>query len=423
MRCLSIRSIICLTAAFLSPVLARSHGQSPHYQPRPYKIDVSPAFIDEIRFKAAHYHPTVGISAPAWFDGPPTADISQIAKYIASDYDWFAFQEAVNTNFSHYTITIPAVGSSYPHDLDLHFIHQKSEREDAIPIILLHGWPSTSLEWEKIIRPLANPQDSSKPAFHVVAPDLPGYGFSPAPISPLGAPEYAAVCASLMQQLGYEKYALYSTDLGFVVAVYMIDQFEERILNHVTDYYLVPPNATDLERLTRNQTTAEESRYISSLSEFRANFSAYSSVHATFPLSVAYALNDSPVGFLAWMWQLDYLVRDSSVPYSVEELVSQAMTLFVPGVYGNIRSYKELLGTIFSERKASGVRTSVTQWGYPKPTYPVVTSLNFVPRDWVERSANLTFFRRHESGGHFPAYTRPETWLEDIWDIFAFAAE
>lgn len=365
---------------FLFPCSGRCNANDgAQYSPQPYMIDVSAILVEETRVKAANYRQTLDIAAPPWYDGPPTVNVSQVAEYMASDYDWFAFQDQVNANFSHYFTTIPAPGDAYPHDLGLHFIHQRSERADAIPILLLHGWPSTSLEWEKVIRPLTAPPGPSNPAFHVVAPDLPGYGFSPAPLAPgLGPAEHATVCARLMEQLGYATYAVYSTDLGFAVGLHMVDEYEERVVNHVTDFYLSPPNATDLERFGQNQTTAEESRFIEALNVYETNYSAYASIHRTFPLSIAHALNDSPVGFLAWMWQLDYLVRDLSVPYSMEELVSQAMTLFLPGVYGNIRSYKELFATIFSQHQFSRVPTSVTQWGYPAPSYPGVADFNFV---------------------------------------------
>lgn len=367
--------------AILAIVLAlvRPNSHDVHYHPRPYTIDVSPSFIHQTRLKAANYRHVADISAPAWFDGPPTANISNIAQYMASDYDWFKYQDAINANFSHFMTTIPGINGSYPYDIDIHFIHQKSKQQKAIPILLLHGWPSTSLEWEKVIRPLANPANLSKPAFHVVAPDLPGYGFSPAPRVPgIGSSGYAAICASLMQQLGYESYAIYSTDLGFAVALQMVEEYEEKILNHVTDFYLVPPAATDSQRYTNNETTYEESQYIASMNAYFSIHSAYASVDSIFPLSISYALNDSPIGFLAWMWQLDFTVRDQSSIFTMQELVSQMMTLFIPGVYGNIRSYKELFPTVVRGAKPSRVATSILQWGYCKPGYPELASLNFV---------------------------------------------
>lgn len=369
---------LCVTGA-LAANLPRDTADTAKYRPRPYKIDVSHEFIDEFRRKAARYRQVTDIAAPAWFDGPPSANISQISKFIAYEYDWYKYQETINSKFHHYITTVPAP-NGYPHDQAIHFIHHRSNRKDAIPILLLHGWPSTSLEWEKVVEKLVNPQDSSKPAFHVVAPDLPGFGFSPAPVAPgLGGSQHASIFASLMQQLGYCSYAIYSTDLGYVVGLKMVDEYKERILNHLTDFYIVLPSPADVQRFAQNATTAEEARYIAAFSEgLGGQHSAYSAVHSTYPLSIAYALNDSPMGFLAWMWQLDYTVRDLSVPYTPQELVSQALLLYLPGVYGNIRSYKELFPALLQGIKPSTVPTSVLQWGYPKPAYPELANANFV---------------------------------------------
>lgn len=370
---------VLLATAFISPVFAGTESNRPKYQPRPYKIDVSSTFIQETRLRAAHYRQTADISQPAWFDGTPSANVSEIAHYLASDYDWYEYQNAINANFSHYMTTIPSPGSFYPHDLNIHFIHQKSQRKDAIPLILLHGWPSTCLEWEKVIKKLADPQDPLKPAFHVVAPDLPGFGFSPAAPAPgLGRSGHATIFDSLMQQLGYHSYAVYSTDMGVAAGLAMVDQYEKRILHHMTDFYWVLPNATDLQRYAQNQTTAEESQYIDAVNAYLDVHGGYALVHSTYPLAIAHALNDSPIGFLAWMWHLDFTGRDLSIPYTMKELVSQAMTLFIPGVYGNIRGYKELTPVVLPGRKPSRMPTSVTQWGYPKPSYEDWRNFNYV---------------------------------------------
>ncbi|KAK3711060.1 hypothetical protein LTR37_009847 [Vermiconidia calcicola] len=391
------------------------------YLPRPYTIDVNQSFIEDIRQKASSFRPSLDIRQPAWTDGPPSSKVMSLARYWAEEYDWAAVQSRINAEFDHYMMTVPAPGEGYNSTLDIHFIHQRSPREDAIPMLMLHGWPSTSLEWEKVIPDLVEPKDPSHPAFHIVAPDLPGYGFSPAPTAPgLGPSEHAIVFASLMQQLGFERYAVYSTDLGFVVGRSMVAEHGIHIVNHVTDLYLAQANATDLARYSSNETTAEETRYIESNSAFFTNYGAYASLHSTLPLSVAYALNDSPVGFLAWMYQLVYTVSDNS--YTPSELITQALLLYLPGVYGNIRSYKELFPSLASltayRAEKPEVPTSVLQFG-GFTSYPGLQSLNYAPRDWAERSANVTFFARHDVGGHFPALSAPQLVLEDIWAIFA----
>jgi pimeloyl-ACP methyl ester carboxylesterase len=382
-------------------------------QPKPYTINVDPAVIEETRLKVTKFRETQPIDAPAWFDGPPTSKVNAVAKYWAEDYDWAKKQDEINKNFTHFYTTVPSPGGKYQSNesMDLHFIHERSEREDAIPILLLHGWPSTSLEWEKVILPLANPSDASQPAFHVVAPDIPGFGFSPAPKAPgLAAAEHATLFASLMAQLGYDRYVLYSTDLGAAIAMPYIVDHAPRIINHITDFYIVNPTAADMARLAANQTTPEETTYMSSMNAFFTAHSAYATIHSTLPLSLAYALNDSPIGFLAWRYQLARTVSD--VDFSFDELITDTLLLYLPGVYGNIRSYKEMFDAAgFAPSVPFTVPTTVLQFG-GTGLYPELANFNYVPREWVERTANVTFFQRYEQGGHFPALSQPQ-WVID----------
>ncbi|KAF1957895.1 alpha/beta-hydrolase [Byssothecium circinans] len=369
---------LCFTLFSLLGTRALALGkEASTTQPRPYTINVDPSFIEETRLKASKFRPSVDIRAPAWSDGPPSANVTALGKFWAEEYDWSAEQARINSNFSHYFTTLPPPGGKYTDALDLHFIHQRSQRKDAIPLLMLHGWPSTSLEWEKVIPGLVDPEDDSKPAFHIIAPDLPGYGFSPAPKAPgLGPSEHGTVFASLMEQLGYDRYALYSTDLGFVVAIRMVEEHTAHIINHVTDFYLVFATDEDNARYAANKTTPEESAYISSINGFFSSHAGYSAIHSTLPLSLADALNDSPVGFLAWMWQLVFTVSDQA--YTPTELITRAFLLYLPGVYGNIRSYKELYSpAYFAPSKPSTVPTSALQFGGVNG-YPELANFNYV---------------------------------------------
>ena len=346
-------------------------------QPQPYTINVDPSFIEQTRAKAANYRPSVDIRVPAWSDGPPSANVTSLGKFWAEEYDWPAEQARINSNLSHYWTTLPPPGGKYNESLDLHFVHHRSQREDAIPILMLHGWPSTLLEFEKVIPGLVDPEDDDKPAFHVVAPDFPGFGFSPAPItSGLGPWEMGSAVDSLMEQLGYDRYVLYSTDLGYLVALKMVVEYPSHIINHVTDFYIVFPTDEDIARFTANQTTPEESVYIASIVEWQTNHSGYSSIQSTLPLSIADAMNDSPVGFLAWVWQLVYSVGEKQ--YTATELITRAFLLYLPGVYGNVRAYKEgFAPEYFVPSKRVAVPTSVLQFG-GLSTYPEISNFNYV---------------------------------------------
>lgn len=153
----------------------------------------------------------------AWIEGPRRDNRTSLAHYWAKEYDWFQTQDEINGNFSRYPFTVPPVQNlEFQHEVPVHFVHERSDDEDAIPILLLHGWPSSHLEWEKVIKPLVSSSNTTAQRFHVVAPDLPGFGFSPAPeYSSLGPKQMGLVYDSLMHTLGYTKYGVVSTDTGW----------------------------------------------------------------------------------------------------------------------------------------------------------------------------------------------------------------
>jgi hypothetical protein len=349
-----------------------------NYQPRPYTVNVDPSLIELARQKASTFRPTAD-PTPAWFDGPPATDIEPFAKYWAEEYDWPAIQASINANFSHFYTTVPPPGGAYNEPVDLHFIHQRSARSDAIPILFLHGWPSTALEWAAVIPGLVSPGNDSEPAFHVVAPDFPGFGFSPALNgSRVGVSnkEYATMFASLMQQLGYDRYVLYGTDLGVVISQALKVDYVEHIIHYVSDFYIVLPSDADQARYIANQTSAEENKYIGAMNTFFASHSAYSAIHSTYPTALAYAMNDSPVGFLAWVYHLSASVSDR--PFGKAEIITSTLLLWIQGVYSNIRSYKELFSpSAFSPEPNFKVPTSVLQFG-GMPVYPELDGFNYV---------------------------------------------
>ncbi|KAI1040791.1 hypothetical protein LB505_012597 [Fusarium chuoi] len=249
----------------------------------------------------------------------------------------------MNEEANNYATTIKREGSENG-TVSLHFVHERSSDPNAIPLLLLHGWSSTHLEWPKVIKPLVN---NTTTPFHIVAPDLPGFGFSPAPTPPIQDPhENGKIIDSLMKQLGYSKYGIVSTDLGWQIAMCMVVDIQENIIGHMTDFFPVIPDSDDLSRKARNETTEEENVYLAALNEWFTLHSAYSEVYTQKPLALSLAFTDSPVGFLGWMRDLMNTVSDG-YKYSYEELITDAMMLYILGPYRNIRLYLESLKVEF----------------------------------------------------------------------------
>ncbi|KAK3385163.1 Alpha/Beta hydrolase protein [Podospora didyma] len=393
-------------------------------QARPFKISVDNKFIQETKQKVGLYRSSIPLlepKQPNFDDGPPPARIDEVAKYWAKSYDWFKVQDQLNAEFSHYTVAVPG-SDLYPHFVPLHFVHERAsgEPDTAVPLLMLHGWPSTYLEWSKVIKPLAHPSsDSQSPRFHVVAPDLPGFGFSPAPSYPgLGPRAMGQLFDKMMHQLGYSSYAIFSTDLGWEVAMWMVHDASASVTAHMTDFFLPQPNATDLARFAAEQTTAEETAWISSLQAYQTDDFGYAIVQSTRPLALALAMTDSPVGFAGWVQQLLSTASDG-YPYTPEEVITTSLMLWIQGTYGNLRTYKEFMTFEAMSFPATSVPTGVSQWLNPNGPYANLRKFPIAPRDWIERTANLTYFSRHEFGGHFPAVSQPELWLKDVRAFFS----
>lgn len=331
---------IALEAALSSSVPFPFHsGQVP----QPFELALTPEFIQQTRVRAQNYKPSLDLnngSDSDWSDGPPTKAMSSLAKYWAEDFDWFEVQQKMNSDFHHYTVTIPKT-SRYDAELPLHFVHERSTDENAVPLLLLHGWPSTHYEWAKVIKPLTSPENASIKSFHTVVPDLPGFGFSPSPPMPgLGPREMAVVFDKLMAILGYKRYGIATTDLGWQVGMWMVEDVGENIIGHMTDFFIPQPNSDDFDRLKRNETTSQEAQYLQSLQAYMNGHAAYASIQAQAPLTLALAMSDSPVGYAGWIWHLMHTVSDGYA-YSYEEVITSTMLLWVQGTYGNLRTYKE----------------------------------------------------------------------------------
>ncbi|KAI0405455.1 alpha/beta-hydrolase [Xylaria palmicola] len=391
-------------------------------KPVPFQASVDPEFIKETQLKVSQYRPSVDFldgdtSNAGWLEGPPRANMTALARYWSKEYDWAKAQDEINSDFAHFAITIPSAGA-YKHAVPLHFVHERSAAPDAIPLLFLHGWPTTHREWSKVINPLRAPADPRTQAFHIVAPDLPGFGFSPAPThSGLNSAEMGAAFDQLMSRLGYERYGIVCTDLGWTVCLTMADLLPAgRLVGVFSDFWLVQPNATDLARRAENKTSDEETKYIDSIQDLNDNHFSYADAHAQTPLALGQALSDTPVGFAGWVWHIVYWASDG-YEYGFDELVTTTLLVWIQGTWGNLRAYKTTFA-LSGEVTYVNVPTGASVWGWSNGPLASLGNVQLTPRSWIERMVNLTFYTRHEHGGHFPAQTEPELWSKDVQEFF-----
>lgn len=290
----------------------------------------------------------------------------------------------------------------------LHAVHRRSPRADAIPLLLLHGWPSTFAEFRHIIDDLAEPGDPGVPAFHVVVPSLPGFGFStPVREHGWGAARIAQALAELMHRLGYPRYLAHGTDAGYQVAA-AIGRVDEA---HVAGIHL-NLGGVGLAGLHRDQPPRDdqERQALLRYTDYVRDKSAYALLNATRPQTVAYALTDSPVGQLAWIAEkyFDWSDPQSHIPDD-DVLIAASIYWFTRTALSSARFYQEEY-TANRPDRAQGrtfVRVPTAVSSFPYEIVPPV-------RRWAAEQYNIVRWTDMIAAGHFSALERPDLIIEAL---------
>jgi pimeloyl-ACP methyl ester carboxylesterase len=381
---------------------------------RPFRIDVPQGDLDELRRR---------VLATKWPDretdpsqGVRLATIQALARYWATDYDWRKF-EARYAAFPHFITTIDGV--------DIHFIHLRSKHEDALPLIVTHGWPGSTVEQLKLIDPLTDPtahRASAADAFHLVIPSLPGHGFSGKPTETGWDPiRIAKAWVVLMQRLGYERYVAQGGDWGNAVTEQMALLKPEGLLGiHTNMPATVPPDVSKALASGGPKPagmSADEDRAFDILKHFFATGVGYANEMANRPQTL-YAIEDSPIGLAAWM--LDHDV--ASYELIERAFVGQPGGLSRDDVLDNVTHYWLTRSGVSSARlyweshlaffDAKGVEIPVGVTVFPDELYPA-------PRSWAEKAyPKLIHFNVVDRGGHFAAWEEPDLLSKELRATF-----
>jgi pimeloyl-ACP methyl ester carboxylesterase len=368
----------------------------------PFVIAVSDEVLADLKQRLKNTRWPEAELVDDWSQGIPLAYVQEVCEYWANDYDWRAREAALN-RFDQFTTEIDG--------LDIHFVHMRSPHEDATPLIITHGWPGSIVEFHKVIEPLVNPTaygGDAADAFHVVAPSLPGFGFSGKPTEPgWGVDKIANVFAQLMARLGHDRYVAQGGDWGSAVTTAMGALDPEHCASiHVTLAMAARPNVD-------GDPTAEEQRALDGLDYYQKWDSGYSTQQATRPQTLGYGLVDSPTGQAAWILEKFWAWTDcDGHPENVltrDELLDNVMLYWINGNGASS-------GRIYWESFRRGTRHEVSI-----PTGFAVFPKEIVPpvRKWVEKSfTNIQHWREFEKGGHFAAFEVPETFVTEVRDTF-----
>src|SRR5688500_19236658 len=345
--------------------------------------------------------------------GVQLATVQKLARYWATEYDWRKVEARLN-DLPNFITEIDG--------LDIHFIHVRSAHENALPLIVTHGWPGSIIEQLKIIDPLTNPTahgGSASDAFHLVIPSIPGFGFSGKPKGKGWGPDrIARVWAELMKRLGYTRYVAQGGDWGAPVSSAMARQAAPGLLGiHINLPATVP---SDIAAILAGGGPApaglseKESAAFKAIDTFYKKYRAYGAIMGTRPQVIGQALTDSPAGLAAFMY--DYNDGEPERLLAKNDFLDNVTLYWLTNsATSSARLYWETSGqsvVLAAAQKTSEISLPVTITVFPEEVYRA-------PETWARRAyRNLIYFNEVDKGGHFAAWEHPQLFSEEIRNAF-----
>jgi pimeloyl-ACP methyl ester carboxylesterase len=380
---------------------------------RTFRVNVSEQDLDDLRRR---------IAATRWPDQETVNDRSQgvrlakfqeVVRYWGTDYDWRKVEARLNA--------LPQFITEID-GLDVHFIHVRSKHENALPLIVTHGWPGSVIEQLKIIDPLTNPTahgGNASDAFHLVIPSMPGYGFSGKPKGTGWNPDrIARAWAELMKRLEYTRYVAQGGDWGSPVSSAMARQAPAGLLGiHINLPATLPPEVAAVLAAggpAPAGLSAKERAAFDSLDTFYKKYRAYGVMMGTRPQTIGYALTDSPVGLAAWMY--DYNNGEPERLLNRDDVLDDITLYWLTNTATSAaRLYWETAGQsvlLAAAQMTADISLPVAITVFPEEVYRA-------PETWARRAyRNLIYFHEVDKGGHFAAWEEPELFSAELRAAF-----
>ncbi len=368
---------------------------------QPFQVHVPDRALIDLRRRLAETKWPDQLPGTAWEYGADIKKVRELADYWGNSYDWRA-QEAKINGFDQFTTEIDGQ--------QIHFVHQRSPRADAIPLMLIHGWPGSILEFLALIEPLTDPKDKNSPAFHVIIPSLPGFGFSGPTTTRGWSPErMAKALIVLMDRLGYSRYGIQGGDWGSTIARDIAHDAPTHVIGlHLNLLFAEPPSQEAIARMS----DMERRRF----SFFQRGESSFFNLQASEPQTLAYALTDSPSGWLAWMVDKFQILTDNDGDFLTavdrDTFLTDVTLYWVTGTVGSaMRIYRE--NRISGEEASTlpRLQTPVAYADFPKQVYAS-------PLSWIKQTYDVVQYTKMPKGGHFAALEQPNLLLDDIRKFF-----
>jgi pimeloyl-ACP methyl ester carboxylesterase len=363
----------------------------------PFRVHVDDAVLDDLRDRLGRTRFPDAIVGTEWAYGASIDEIRQLTRYWRDGYDWRA-QEARLNSLDQFVTELDGVR--------IHFVHARAAHDDALPLLLVHGWPGSIVEFLDVIPRLTDH------GFHVIAPSLPGYGFSDAPREPgWDIAHVARAFVELMARLGYERYGAQGGDWGAQITTRVATLDPRHCVGLHLNMPIAGPPPGDVPL------TEEEQADLAVMARFQREDAAYAAVQGAHPQTLGIALDDSPAGLLAWIAQrfrdwsdCDGVLDDAC---SRDQLLTNVMLYWVTRSFtSSARLYWETMhsGVLREPLGPVAVPTGIAR-------YPKEEILRF-PRSWVEGRYHVTHWADMPRGGHFAAMEQPELFVDDLRAFF-----
>jgi pimeloyl-ACP methyl ester carboxylesterase len=372
---------------------------------KPFRSNVPQADLDDLRDRLARTRWPDELPGVGWSYGVSKRYLVELVEHWCTGYDWREHEARLNQ--------VPQFTTEFDGQR-VHFLHLRSPEPDATPLIITHGWPSTVYDFLDVLGPLTDPRSHGgdpADAFHVVAPSVPGFAFSgPTRQTGWGVGRIARAWAELMRRLGYDRYGAQGGDFGSIVSPELGRIDPEHVLGvHVNALAnaATPTAPSELDSLS--EADREQARQNQA---WWSRHSGYAAQMSTRPQTLAYALNDSPAGQLAWNleWFVDFdPTATEQTPVDRDAILTNVTIFWLTGTAGSAaRLYLEAGPEAWGQRPAPS----------PVPTGVACFPGDHAIRGLAELSNTITHWTRHPRGGHFASLQAPDLLVADIREFF-----
>ena len=370
---------------------------------KPFKVDISDQIIKDIYDKVKKYPWHEMPKDGGWEYGTNLDYMKEISKYWVNEFDWRKHEAEIN-KYSNFITKVD--------DIDIHFIHEKGSGSKPMPLVIIHGWPGTIVEFLHIIEKLAHPErfdGKEEDAFDVIVPSLPGFGFSGRPSRPIGPRKMADIFNNLMtKKLGYKNYLAQGGDWGGAITTWLgYDHPKTCNAIHLNIFTMRHPDGPQ---------SREEKDWEIKFEKDQLMQDGYRTQQATKPQTLSYGMMDSPVGVAAWIIEKFYFWSDLK-NNDIESVYSKDTLLANIMVYITTKTFNSASWIYYGRREEGGRFLPKDFHRIKVPTAAALfpaEMLSWPPRSYAERMYNIKRWTKMPKGGHFAALEQPKRLIDDI---------